>query len=193
MQIVFHNKVVFLVLFLFSTSIAIAQTKYLQADTTVQTQVLGNSTIYSNKSLTENLSTTTNYSIVSEALVTSEMSKELDKLQMFTFFAPDNAAFSHYSEKELEALFSDKKGLRDILNLHVIPGRVDRNSIERMIEFNKGVVNFKTLGGQNLIFKKEGDDIFISSEAGIKGKVVQTNYLHKNGFFHGISVILLPE
>ncbi len=192
MQIVFHNKVVFLLLVLFSFSTTVAQNKYLKTDTTVRTKVLGNDTIYSNKTLTENLSPIANYSKLSEAIVNSGILEDLDKEEMFTFFAPANAAFNKYSKEQLDSLFSDKKVLKDILKLHAVPGRVDRNSIERAIEINQGTANFRTVGGQNLVFRKEGDDLIISS-AGIRSKILQANYFHKNGFFHSISEILLPE
>ncbi|MBA3986303.1 MAG: fasciclin domain-containing protein [Flavobacteriales bacterium] len=192
MQIGFQNKGVLLLLFLFSIFTAVAQNKYLKTDTSVRTKVLGNDTIYSNKTLTENLSPIANYSKISEALLNSGILEDLDKEEMFTFFVPNNTAFSKYSEEQLDSLFSDKKVLKDILKLHVIPGRVDRNSIERAIELHQGPAHFRTLGGQNLVFRKEGDDLYISS-AGIKSKILQTNYFHKNGFFHSISEILLPK
>lgn len=189
----FINKL-FLCLLAFSiTCIGFSQSKYLDSDTEVRTSVLESKTIYSNKTLMENLAPIENYSKFVIAFTTSALEKELSSFQMYTVFVPSNEAFLKYSKKELDSLFSNKNVLKNIFSFHVIPGRVDKNAIEKAIEINHGTARFKTLNGQEITFRRDGDALMIIGNNGSKSKIYPTNFFHKNGFFHIVGEVLLPK
>ncbi|NCT19121.1 MAG: hypothetical protein COZ75_13840 [Flavobacteriaceae bacterium CG_4_8_14_3_um_filter_34_10] len=189
----FINKL-FLSLLAFSmASLSFSQSKYLDSDAAVRTSVLEENTIYSNKTLMENLAPIENFSKFVKAFTTSALEKELSSYEMYTVFVPSNEAFSKYSKKELDSLFSDKNVLKNIFSFHVILGRVDKNAIEKTIEINHGSARYKTLNGQEITFRKEGDTLMIIGYNGSKSEIYPTNFYHKNGFFHIIDGVLLSK
>ncbi len=189
----FNNKLFLYVVAFSITCISFSQNKYLDSDATVRTSVLEATTIYSNKTLIENLSPIDNYSQFIKAFTTSQLEKELNSYEMYTIFVPSNEAFSKYSRKELDSLFSDKNFLKNIFSFHVILGRVDKNAIEKAIKINHGTARFKTLNGQEITFRKDGETLIIVGNNGSKSKIFPTNFFHKNGFFHIVTEVLLPK
>jgi uncharacterized surface protein with fasciclin (FAS1) repeats len=195
MKIPLKNKTLILLVILFMGINAFSQNKYKNTEAATVTKLLGKDSIYSNKTLMENLAGINSFTKFMEGIKLTGLGTDLQRVQMYTVFVPDNSAFSAFSKKQLDSLFSSEKSavLKQMLMNHVVPGRVDKNAIEKAIEINRGSATFLTLGGQNLNFRKEGEDIVFTGSKGKKGKVLKTNFRHSHGFFHTVNEVLPPK
>ncbi|MEX2349659.1 MAG: fasciclin domain-containing protein [Flavobacteriaceae bacterium] len=194
-----HNiKIKYLVfslaLLLGSTSI-FAQNKYAESNTTVVKKLLDRDTIYSNKSLKATASDIASFSLLNDVYTLIDFNSLTDNEEMVTVFVTKDSGFPQMDKEEREAFFSEnnKANLIEIISYYIIPGRVDEHAILKAIERGNGSANFRTLSGENLRFKKEGETVYLLTGNGSKNALLQTNFRHSKGFFHLTNGLALPK
>lgn len=96
----------------------------------------------------------------------------------FTFFAPDNDAFTKLN---LEEMLNDSKKLVETLTYHVVEGKL---SEEKMREIDCS----PTLNGKSLAMKVKHGELFVDN-----GKVMKTDIECSNGVIHVIDSVFLPQ
>jgi ribosomal small subunit protein bTHX len=103
----------------------------------------------------------------------------------FTVFAPTDAAFAKLPAGTVEELLKpeNKDQLRDILLLHVVPGKVAAADVVKLSEA-------KTAGGGTLSISAT-DGVKVGTASG-SATVVKTDIPAKNGLIHVIDSVLLP-
>ena len=101
----------------------------------------------------------------------------------FTVFAPTDEAFAKLPEGTLQDLLKpeNKEKLQSILTYHVVAGKVMAADVV-------GMNSAKTVNGQSLTIKVEGDTVMVNN-----AKVVKTDIGCTNGVIHVIDTVLLPK
>ncbi|WP_203296497.1 fasciclin domain-containing protein [Luteirhabdus pelagi] len=150
-------------------------------------------TFSSKKSLTENLENVQSFSFFMQVLAQPSVTDLLSNEEMVTVFVPTNAAFASFSEEEKEALLKDTQKLQELVKQHTIPGRVDAYSITYQMEKTGGAVQLKTLSNETLNVRQDGDNLIISTKDKGSARVLDTDFYHKNGFFHIVDGTLFPS
>ena len=100
----------------------------------------------------------------------------------FTILAPTDDAFAKLPDGTVEDLLKPENvdKLKGILTYHVLPGKVYAKDVVGM---NSG----KTVNGQEVQFKVEGDAVYADA-----AKIVQTDVKASNGVIHIIDNVILP-
>jgi uncharacterized surface protein with fasciclin (FAS1) repeats len=138
----------------------------------------------STQTLEQNISKSASFTVMAEVLKSESLQATLNKEEMITVFVSNDASFNALDDTTREALLKDTERLSKMVSFHTVPGRLDKMAIEKAISFNDGTAYFLTLEGAKLKATKEGDLIYLSDNNGNRAVVKETNFYHKNGFFH---------
>ncbi|MBT8354994.1 MAG: fasciclin domain-containing protein [Desulfofustis sp.] len=100
----------------------------------------------------------------------------------FTILAPNDDAFAKLPAGTVEDLLKPENvdKLKGVLTYHVIPGEVYAKDIASM-------TSGKTVNGQEVKFKVDGDSVFADA-----AKIIQTDVKASNGVIHIIDNVILP-
>jgi uncharacterized surface protein with fasciclin (FAS1) repeats len=103
----------------------------------------------------------------------------------FTVFAPTDEAFAKLPAGTVETLLKpeNKEKLKEILLLHVVPGKVTAADVVKLKEA-------KTAGGKTLTILTAGG-VKVGTATGLSN-VVKTDVQAKNGVIHVIDAVILP-
>jgi len=103
---------------------------------------------------------------------------------IYTVFAPTNAAFEALGQDTIDALLADPERLRNILLLHVLPGRiVDAAKAVEIVGYNVQAGN-----GEVYVIDQMGDTLSIRG-----ANIVATDIPAVNGVIHVIDKVILPQ
>lgn len=179
-----------------SVGTMVAQNKFIKDDTTIRTTMLETDSIFSNKTLVENIENISKYQHFKTALELTNLEKTIQGEGLYTVFVVIDKGFEkEYKDKELKKLFEPASAnkLTQMMSYHIIPGSVDKHSLEKEIEKRGGTVSYRTLAGKNLEFKKDGDKIYIVGKDKNRSVITNFNLLYNNGMFHTIDkIIIMP-
>ena len=174
------------------STIGFAQ-KYTKTDTSELSKKWNETSFYASKSFAENITEVPSFSILKKNLELGSSTKEIEDQEMVTIFAMTNNAY--------EKLQGVKDSIFDIVPIanriaiikyHVIPGRVDKRSIKKAIQYKEGIAYFTTLQGVKLGVKEENSQLFLVDSFGNTSVISATDFYHKNGFFHIVEGFTLP-
>ncbi len=102
---------------------------------------------------------------------------------LYTVFAPTDAAFALLGEDTIQALLADPATLRNILLYHVITGtELDGATLE-----GKVGVSIEMANGDRVLLKQKSGGLFINSS-----KIVTTDIRASNGIIHVLDAVLVP-
>lgn len=101
----------------------------------------------------------------------------------FTVFAPHDLAFTKLPAGTLDDLLKpeNKAKLKGILTYHVVPGKLMAADV---VKLKKA----KTLNGQELTIKVEGNKVMVDS-----AKVLKKDIICSNGVIHFIDTVVMPK
>ena len=174
------------------STIGFAQ-KYTKTDTSELSKKWNETSFYASKSFAENITEVPSFSILTKNLELGSSTKEIEDQEMVTIFAMTNNAY--------EKLQGVKDSIFDIVPIanriaiikyHVIPGRVDKRSIKKAIQYKEGIAYFTTLQGVKLGVKEENSQLFLVDSFGNTSVISATDFYHKNGFFHIAEGYVIP-
>ena len=174
------------------STISFAQ-KYTKTDTSGVSKKWNETTFYASKSFTENIAEVPSFSILKKSLELGSSTKEIEDQEMVTIFAMTNNAY-----EKLQGVKDSVFNIVPIANriaiikYHVIPGRVDKRSIKKAIQYKEGIAYFTTLQGVKLGVKEENSQLFLVDSFGNTSVISATDFYHKNGFFHIVEGFTLP-
>lgn len=125
------------------------------------------------------------FKTLAAALGAAELVDTLKGKGPFTVFAPSDEAFGKLPKGTVEELLKpENKGkLKDILLLHVVPGKVMAADVVKLKEA-------KTAGGKVVKISTDGG-VKVGTEKGMS-KVVKTDIGTDNGVIHVIDAVILP-
>ena len=117
------------------------------------------------------------------AIKAAELVETLKGTGPFTVFAPTDAAFAKLPAGTLDDLLKpeNKAKLQGILTYHVVPGKVMAADVVKL-------KTAKTVQGQELTIKVEGDTVMVNN-----AKVTKTDIACTNGVIHVIDTVVLPK
>jgi len=102
---------------------------------------------------------------------------------IYTLFAPTNAAFAALGSDTIDALLADPGALRNILLMHVVPGTVvDADTALSLVGFDIQAGN-----GETLTLTLEDGRLLINGAT-----IIATDIKANNGVIHIIDAVLLP-
>ncbi len=146
-------------------------------------------TFTSDKTLQENIAQSSSFSIMAAILEDQLISNQLSSQEMVTVFVAKDSSFLALDETNRKALLSDNQRVSQLVKFHTIPGRVDKNAIEKAISISGGIAYFMTLEGEKLAVSKNKEALTISDSKGNTAVINETDFYHKNGFFHMVEGI----
>jgi uncharacterized surface protein with fasciclin (FAS1) repeats len=113
----------------------------------------------------------------------------------FTVFAPTNAAFEKLPAGTVETLVKpdNKAMLTKILTYHVLAGKFDSRAIAKRIKAGRGSASFKTVSGDTLTARMNGNSLELRDEKGGTSTVSIANVYQSNGVIHVVDAVLLPR
>jgi uncharacterized surface protein with fasciclin (FAS1) repeats len=134
------------------------------------------------KTIVENAVENDDFSTLVAAVKAGGLVEALSGEGPFTVFAPTNEAFAKLPEGTVKSLLKpeNKDKLVAILKLHVVKGVVKASDVVKLKEA-------KTLGGETVKIKVEGDKVMING-----AQVVKTDIKCKNGMLHVVDSVILP-
>lgn len=127
---------------------------------------------------------TPDYSMFAHAVEVANFNSALGcPIDMYTVFIPTNAAFKALSQSTRDRLFADPAAMREVVLMHVLPGRVLDSSvaIERLgFELQAG-------NGRTLVMSQQADTLWVED-----AKILTTDITSLNGVVHTIDKVLRP-
>lgn len=129
------------------------------------------------------------------ALKSADLATMLSEPGDYTVFAPSNQAFQKLPQKQRDALMmpENKQMLTEVLQYHVIPGRITSDKLAAAIKNNKGNYMVKTVKGDELTFTMSGDQYIIKDGSGRKAQVILGNQEASNGIVYIIDTVLMAK
>ena len=113
----------------------------------------------------------------------------------FTVFAPTDDAFGALPDGTVSTLLKpqNKHQLQDILNYHVVAGRIPASALSAQIKKNGGTYSFETVAGETLTASFSGDNnIVITDGANRVSTVTMADVRTTNGVIHVTNGVFLP-
>jgi len=113
----------------------------------------------------------------------------------FTFFAPTNDAFGKLPSGTLQKLVQsgNQSALSQILNGHLVPGRLAAIDLARAVQESGGSARIKTLNGTSLTLTLDGSTLVLTDGFGGSARLTQTDLYQKNGIVHVADGVFMPK
>jgi uncharacterized surface protein with fasciclin (FAS1) repeats len=136
--------------------------------------------VTSQNSIPNTLSQYTDFTTLNKALGAAGLGNYLSGKGPYTFFAPTNAAFNQFTPGTLNALFSDTQKIGDILQYHIVPGKLSISDLA-----NTGSV--KTIDGRTLPVSVQNGYLMVGG-----ARVITTGISCSNGVIYPVDSLILP-
>jgi uncharacterized surface protein with fasciclin (FAS1) repeats len=133
--------------------------------------------------ITQTVNTEKNMTTLKKGVYASGLDQVLSSRGPFTLFAPSDLAFEKMDKIALENLLKpeNKTELTDILNYHVVPGKINYKDL-------KDGEKLKTVNGHELLVHVN-DGIVSIEGAAIQKHDVQTS----NGIIHSLDTVMMKN
>jgi uncharacterized surface protein with fasciclin (FAS1) repeats len=86
----------------------------------------------------------------------------------------------------------NKPTLTKILTYHVVPGRLDRVELDRLVKSGAGKAILKTVEGDSLTVAENGKSITVTDDKGGTAMATIADVYQKNGVIHVVDRVLMP-
>ncbi len=134
------------------------------------------------KDIVETAAAAGTFATFARALAEAGLTETLKGPGPFTVLAPSDEAFAKIPKATLDALFKDKRALRNVLLYHVIAGRLTAADFANLN--GKGR---KTVEGSDAKVAMSGTELTIGTAIVLKSDMVASN-----GIVHMIDRVLIP-
>lgn len=141
-----------------------------------------------NKDLAGSAAISPDHTTLLKALQAAGLADQAKGKGPYTVFAPTNAAFDKLPAGTLDKLLmpANKKMLSGILTYHVVAGSYKAAAL-------KDGQKLKTVEGEMLTVKKQGDSVMIVDAKGGSATVQKADIIATNGVVHSIDAVLMPS
>jgi uncharacterized surface protein with fasciclin (FAS1) repeats len=156
--------------------------------------MVGGAPMYASKNIVENAMKSKDHTTLVAAVKAAGLVQTLESKGPFTVFAPTNEAFDKLPEGTVASLVKpeNKKTLTGILTYHVVAGKVTAEKLAEKIKAGGGKAELKTVNGETLTAKMDGDSVELVDEKGGTSKVTIADVMQSNGVIHVIDTVLMP-
>ena len=147
------------------------------------------------KTIVENASKANNLTTLVAAVKEAGLVETLSGPGPFTVFAPTNAAFEKLPGGTVEKLMKPdmKAQLKHVLTYHVVSGKLTAKELMEKAKTMGADANLKTVSGDTLTVKIDGDKLVVIDEKGGGAVVTQADVMQSNGVVHVIDSVLMPK
>jgi uncharacterized surface protein with fasciclin (FAS1) repeats len=162
----------------------------------VKGKVVGGAQMLPTKDIVDNASQAKDLTTLVSALKTAGLADTLKSAGPFTVFAPTNDAFAKLPAGKLDSLnkASNKEKLTDVLEYHVVPGKLTSRDLAVAVAKGKGTAKLTTVEGESLNVTINAEkNLQISDAKGNIALVTQFDVEQSNGIVHVINNVLLPK
>ena len=156
--------------------------------------MVGGAPMYSSKNIVENAMKSKDHTTLVAAVKAAGLVQTLESKGPFTVFAPTNEAFDKLPNGTVATLVKpeNKEKLTGILTYHVVAGKVTAENLAEKIKAGGGKAELKTVNGETLTAKMDGDSVELVDEKGGTSKVTIADVMQSNGVIHVIDTVLMP-
>lgn len=160
-----------------------------------KTVMVGGAEMYPAKNIVENAVNSKDHTTLVAAVKAAGLVETLQGPGPFTVFAPTNQAFDALPYGTVETLLKpENKGkLTTVLTYHVVPGKLNSSQLVKMINDGNGSATLKTVQGEELTIKLNGNDVMVTDANGGIAKVTIADVNQSNGVIHVVDKVLLPK
>ena len=147
------------------------------------------------KSIVEIASGSKDHSTLVAAVKAAGLVETLSGDGPFTVFAPSNEAFKALPDGTVDMLLKpeNKKKLSKILTYHVLKGTYTADTLVKGIKAGNGETTVKTVAGEILTAKMDGDKVKVMDANGNMATVTKADLKGSNGVIHCIDKVLMPS
>jgi len=156
---------------------------------------VGGVEISADLSLFDNTAASAEHSVLEAAFRAAGMVDQMRGEGPFTLFAPSDAAFALLPAGELDRLLepANKAALVTLLNLHVVPGRLDRAALRQAVALGQGEAQLTTAQGGVVTLRSDGGEgLLLVDAAGNQARLVILDGIAANGMLHVADGVLRP-
>ncbi len=155
---------------------------------------VGGAPMYASKNIVENAMHSKDHTTLVAAVKAAGLVQTLESKGPFTVFAPTNEAFDKLPNGTVATLVKpeSKEKLTSILTYHVVAGKVTAEKLAEKIKAGGGKAELKTVNGETLTAKMDGDSVELVDEKGGTSKVTIPDVMQSNGVIHVIDTVLMP-
>lgn len=141
-----------------------------------------------NKDLAASAAISPDFSTLDKALQAAGLDSKAKDKGPYTVFAPTNAAFAKLPAGTVTTLLepANKQKLSTILTYHVVAGNYPAAALT-------DGQKLKTVEGEMLTVKKQGDKVMIMDAKGGSATVEKADIMATNGIVHAIDTVLMPS
>lgn len=156
--------------------------------------MVGGAPMYASKNIVQNAMNSKDHTTLVAAVKAAGLVDTLEGKGPFTVFAPTNEAFEKLPSGTVDTLLKpeNKKQLTGILTYHVVAGKLTSEKLAEKIKAGGGTADLKTVNGEKLSAKMDGDSLILTDEKGGMSKVAIADVLQSNGVIHVIDTVLMP-
>lgn len=156
--------------------------------------MVGGAAMYPSKDIVDNAVNSKDHTTLVAAVKAAGLVETLKGAGPFTVFAPTNAAFNALPPGTVDTLVKpeSKPALTKILTYHVVPGRLDRLELDRLVKSGGGKAMLKTVEGDSLTVAENGKGITVTDDQGGTAMVTIADVYQKNGVIHVVDKVLMP-
>ena len=166
------------------------------ATVAAQTVMVGGQAMYRTRDIVDNAVNSADHTTLVAAVKAAGLVETLKGRGPFTVFAPVNDAFENLPDGTVATLLKpENKGtLTKVLTYHVVPGRLDAMTLEKMIKKGMGRATLKTASGGKLVASMNGSrNIVITDESGGTARISTYDVYQSNGVIQVVDKVLLPK
>ena len=160
------------------------------------TVMVGGMEMLPSKDIVDNAVNSADHTTLVAAVKAAGLVDTLKSTGPFTVFAPTDAAFGKLPAGTVDTLVKpeNKATLTKILTYHVVAGKVDYDSLAKMIKAGDGMATLKTVSGGTLTAMMNGKhNIVLKDEKGNVANISTYDVYQSNGVIHVIDHVLMPE
>lgn len=156
--------------------------------------MVGGAPMYANKNIVQNAMHSKDHTTLVAAVKAADLVTTLESKGPFTVFAPTNEAFDKLPSGTVDTLLKpdNKKKLTGILTYYVVAGKMTAEKLAAKIKAGDGKAELKTVNGETLTAKMDGDSVELTDAKGGMCKVTTADVMQSNGVIHVVDTVLMP-
>jgi uncharacterized surface protein with fasciclin (FAS1) repeats len=156
--------------------------------------MVGGAPMDGDKNIVQNAMNSKDHTTLVAAVKAAGLVDTLESKGPFTVFAPTNEAFDKLPPGTVDTLVKpeNKKKLTSILTYHVVPGKITAEVLMDKIKAGGGKAMLKTVNGESLTAKMDGDSVELTDKKGGTSKVTIADVMQSNGVIHVVDTVLMP-
>jgi uncharacterized surface protein with fasciclin (FAS1) repeats len=158
--------------------------------------IVGGEPMLPSKTIVDNAVNSADHTTLVTAVSAAGLVETLRGAGPFTVFAPVNRAFEALPPGTVDKLLQpeNRGALTDILTYHVVPGKLDSQTLRERVAAGGGMALLETAHGETLTVKANGPrNLIIEDEQGRIATISTYDVYQSNGVIHVVQSVLLPR